>query len=485
MTDKIKDTFRRFPSLWLLLGLVLVVASQLRFQIGMLVWVMPVPFLHYLRRTTGWASRAKFLGVMFLAWSLAVAKIVTGQIPLAMAPLFGLPIMLFHALPYLVWNVIRKRTGKGFIPSLAFASLLTISEWSMQALTPFGTWGAAAYTQLDYLPIMQFASVAGMAGIAFLIYFASAALEGWLARGFPAVRKQVLVSALMVSAVIVFGNIRLSLSADSGNSTVLVAAVGTDLNIKPNAPLPNAMERRRVEEALRRRTGQAGRAGARLVVWNEAGYMTLKGDEQSFLSRTQSLARALKIELVVAYVVPLTRKPLRFENKYVWIRPDGTIDHSYFKRIPVPGEPAVPGSGPMAVVETAFGRLSGAICYDYDFPRLALEHARLNVDMVVLPSNDWRGIDPIHTLMASVRGIEGGHSVLRSTASGLSAGSDPYGRIRGWQSSFDSTDRIMFARLPTKGFTTIYGMLGDWLIILCGLALLFALWRAIRRKKTS
>ena len=81
----------------------------------------------------------------------------------------------------------------------------------------------------------------------------------------------------------------------------------------------------------------------------------------------------------------------------MWIRPDGEIDHVYLKHEPVPGEPAVRGMEPMTVVETPLGRASGAICYDYDFPYLAARHARLNVDIMALPSSDWRGIDPIHT----------------------------------------------------------------------------------------
>jgi apolipoprotein N-acyltransferase len=59
--------------------------------------------------------------------------------------------------------------------------------------------------------------------------------------------------------------------------------------------------------------------------------------------------------------------------------------------------------------------MSGALCYDYDFPALAAQHGSLGVDLVALPSSDWRGIDPIHTQMAAVRAIEQGVSIVRST----------------------------------------------------------------------
>ena len=68
------------------------------------------------------------------------------------------------------------------------------------------------------------------------------------------------------------------------------------------------------------------------------------------------------------------------------------------------------------LAQTAFGPAAGAICYDYDFPYLGLENARLNPSLVVLPSSDWKGIDSIHAQMASVRAIEGGYSLFAQRA---------------------------------------------------------------------
>ena len=126
--------------------------------------------------------------------------------------------------------------------------------------------------------------------------------------------------------------------------------------------------------------------------------------------------------------------------------------------------------------------ISGAICYDYDFPRLGLRHARLGADMVVLPSSDWRGIAPLHTQMATLRAIEGGHSVLRSTRFGLSAGIDPWGRIRGWTSHFDGEQRILIVDLPVSGTWTVYGAAGDWFPLLCMLFALVTVVVACRRR---
>jgi apolipoprotein N-acyltransferase len=175
--------------------------------------------------------------------------------------------------------------------------------------------------------------------------------------------------------------------------------------------------------------------------------------------------------------VPLSAQPLRFENKYRWLRPDGTIDHTYFKHHPAPGEPALVGTGRLPIVNSELGRLGGALCYDYDFPALASEHGAAGVDLVALPSSDWRGIDPIHTQMAALRAIEQGVSIVRSTRFGLSAGIDPFGRLRARQSSFDARSRVLLLALPEHGIATFYRSWGDLLVYACFAWLLFALAR--------
>ena len=246
--------------------------------------------------------------------------------------------------------------------------------------------------------------------------------------------------------------------------------------------LPGRDELAAVERGLVERTERAALAGAELVVWTEAATMVHPEDEAAWKARLSALAARLHVDLVAGYVMPLQLEPLRYANVYVLVRADGTIHHEYHKHHPVPGEPAVPGEGPSPVVEDEHGRMAGAICYDYDFPRLALAHARAGVDLVALPSSDWRGIDPIHTPMAAVRAIESGHSIVRSARFGLSAGIDPWGRLRGWNSHFDDEDRVLLVRLPVHGVATIYGRLGDWFPLSCGLVALGLVGLALRRR---
>ena len=67
----------RRPGLWLLLGVLLLATTEVRAGIGMLAWIAPLPWLRYLRLTTGVRSRLAFAGVgaivSFVAASLESA----------------------------------------------------------------------------------------------------------------------------------------------------------------------------------------------------------------------------------------------------------------------------------------------------------------------------------------------------------------------------------------------------------------------------
>ena len=73
-------------------------------------------------------------------------------------------------------------------------------------------------------------------------------------------------------------------------------------------------------------------------------------------------------------------------------------------------------------------------------------------------------------------------SILRSTRMGLSAGIDPLGRMRAWQSSFESGERVMRVALPRHRLPTVYAVVGDVLVWACGLFLVALAAGALRAR---
>jgi apolipoprotein N-acyltransferase len=125
--------------------------------------------------------------------------------------------------------------------------------------------------------------------------------------------------------------------------------------------------------------------------------------------------------------------------------------------------------------------LTGAICYDYDFPQMALTQARLGADMVVVPGMDWRGMLMQHTLMARIRAIEGGFSVFRSANEATSMGFNNYGQIRAAMSDFGNNDKILIASLPVGQIHTLYTRIGNLIAYIAIAALLFSLFMTVRK----
>lgn len=463
--------------LWLAVGAVLIALSQMRWGIGPLAFIAPVPLLHALREHRGLKARAWLLAALFVGYTLATLKIITPPMNPAFAVLYSVPFTVAYGAAYLASDALRQQAPP-WVGVLTFPAACAVAEYALHRLTPFGTWAAAAYTQLESLPLLQLASLVGMAGVGFLVNLVASALEALWADPTTG-RRPLAFAAAAVLLSFGFGAHRLASSppgesgqpgepGESGESgeSVLVAAVGTDSTVS-GWPLPSREELASVETRLFERTAEAAKAGARLIAWTEAANAVMPDDEAAFHRRLQGAAQTHQVELIAGYVLPLPGSPARYENKYVWVRPDGTVDHVYRKHHPVPGEPATPGVEAFRTVETAAGRATGAICYDFDFPALALAQARLGIDLAVVPSSDWRGIDPLHTQMAAVRAIEGGFSLLRSTRFGLSAGVDAYGRPRGWSSSFEAAPRVLLVALPRHRVPTLYAVIGDTFIGLC------------------
>jgi apolipoprotein N-acyltransferase len=249
-------------------------------------------------------------------------------------------------------------------------------------------------------------------------------------------------------------------------------------------PLPSIESNEATIHAIFDRTAVAARAGAQVVVWNEAAFYLESDYEQQWLDSISMLSKKINVTIVAAYVVPISESPFRYENKYQFFNPDGAIEYEYFKHEPVAGEPCVKGVSAARVSQVAGSAVGGAICYDYDFPYLAKGNQKAGADIVALPSSDWRGIDPLHSKMAAFRAVEQGHSILRSTRLGLSAAITPYGEMSAQMSSFDQNNKIMMAQVPVKSIRTLYSSVGDILVYLCIGYLLVLIFSALNGRRS-
>jgi apolipoprotein N-acyltransferase len=427
----------------------------MRYNISIVAWVMFVPLLILLRDTNGIKGWLSVFALLQLAFFLQVVKIVTDPMPLVMAMLFSAPMAIGSFVIVWIFEVFRRRVGE--LPSVFFfAALMSVSEWLTFTTTELGSWGAMVYTQLDDLAFLQMSSLLGITLPSFFLYLSSAFIAAMLV----STQKRSLLKPALASLTVflffyVYGVARLENSQHATN--LRVAAIASDMQITP-AGIPDNDYLRKGTDSLLDKTRQAIQWGAKLVAWNEGATIIFAEDEEDFIEMLKQLSQQ-GADLVIAYIVPLDGIR-NFENKYLYLSQGAVLDE-YFKRHPVPGEPAVKGETLAAVVDLGGMHISGAICYDFDFPTLGRSLSQQGIDIAVVPSSDWKGIDPVHAQMASVRAIEGGYALLRPARGATSVAFDAYGRVLASMAYFEDNDRIMMASIPGEQVATLYSRVGD------------------------
>ncbi len=468
----------------LLIGLLLTLLSDMRGSAGVFAWFMPVPFLIHVARYNRTKDRLWLLLVLVVASILTLAK--TASDPLLVS--LGFSVMsggvsgLRYFIAYILWDYIRRRsrTAAG---TIAFPAIIVCLEFLQAFYTPLGDWGVLANTQIANLTLLQTAALVGFTGISALMAWAAVLVAlAVINDGAQGVRAQAGVFLTVFVALNVFGDLRLN-QVPQGQY-IRVAAIGTDYTFTGELPDPRDPATLEVTRKLIENTAKAARMGAVIAVWAEASTIVSQDGEQQLLTRLGRLARENAIEIVAAYVVLQPEgAPYHLQNKYSWITQNGDVAQTYRKHHPVPGEGSLPGTSPLTVLQTPYGKMAGAICYDFDFPRLGLAYARQGAELVVLPGLDWRGMLRRHSLMARLRAIEGGFPLIRAADGATSMAFDNRGRILASMPNFGNNDRVMLAYMPVGKTVTFYSRIGNLFAYLALLSLAVLLMNSLRNQR--
>ncbi|MCP5066337.1 MAG: apolipoprotein N-acyltransferase [bacterium] len=491
MNQPTDENRARHPYLWLGIATLLFVFSNGRWILPIAAWLAPVFMLRFLRtRRTGGALLLGYLGTFGAAliyW--------TGMVPVP-APLYALIALLgatITFLPFLIDRVLAHRL-RSFASTLVLPVAWVTVEYIHYSLNPLGQWLLIAYSQARNLSLLQLVSVTGVWGISFLIaWFASTVNWAWeLDFAWSRIRRGAAIYAGVLAAILLLGQARMALSPPTA-TTVRVASI----TASPEASTRNyfAMATDDTNDSLRNNQGQIlaiqdtlfarsrreARAGAKLVFWAEANAVVHTEHEEALIERGKKLAREEQIFLLMSLytVYPGEHAP---ENKTVTIDPRGVVQSIYHKTMVII-EPPEPGDGMMKTLDTPFGTITSAICFDFSFPHFIRQAGRADVDIALDPSWDWKPIDPYHTWVSAVRAVENGFSLVRQTNDGLSAAVDYQGRVLSRTDHFTAEEPVMVSDVPTEGVTTIYSRIGDSFAWLCVAAFLWLVGGMMARKK--
>jgi len=466
----------------LLAGSLLVGFSTGRWLAPLAAWIGPALIMRFARDHTVGRGYPLIIIAYVLAFLIGFGEMwFSGWGVMLMAGLALLYGFLW-SLPYLADRLMSPRLP-GFLSTLIYPLAAATIEFVNIHTNPVGTWGMTGFTQYGDLPLMQLASVTGMIGITFLMgWFASVANWAWENRGRSVeILPGLAAFGVVLAAVYLFGFIRLNLAptSETGNTVRVAGIIPASLSGISDVRNIDLQEYR---EAYFNKTVLESQAGARVVVWPEISGFGPTSDEKSLITRAQEVARQNEIYLAI----PLYTYPDNIdsgqlaENKLLLFDPAGNIviEHIKYGGHVFEGN-RIQGNGKLQTVETPFGVISGVICYDGDYPAIIQQAGWKGTSLMLVPSKDWREIDPVHTHMAVFRAIENGMSLVRQTDDGLSIAVDPYGRVLAQTDFFGASDRTMVAQVPVKHVTTVYTLFGRWLEWLAPLGLFFIIARAI------
>lgn len=523
-TDKNLFTSNYLP---LLLAFGCFIGNSPKWAVPVFAWLGVALMLRFVRQVSWW--RGLLFGTLAGFTAGMIANYQVMPFPLPMMATILLVASFLSMLPYLLDKWLAGRYPS-FLSTLIFPAALTLLDFWAASNSPSGTWGNIAYTQYGFSPLFQLVSVTGIWGIGFLIYWfgtvANYVYERANTGGYY--RGGLVIYGMLFLLAAGYGTIRLQLAKNS-NAPVLTAAAITvennsllekiyfgatgeqiDVPVDISLTEPVILEAQRglaqfiAEPAAPRfaivydeahllldqlfaLSEEAIAEGAQLVAWSEGVLMTGQHREDEYITRAQAFAKKHQIYLYFPLETMLpgevTPGQPHMENKILVIDPRGEIADIYFKNIPVPGEPSVPGDGRLDIIEAPQGRLSHAICFDADFPWLMDQLHEQAAQLVVIPSGNWRAINPYHTHMAIARAIENGTALLRPVSRGLSVATDAYGRILARDDYFADERHYLVAAIPMAEVHTLYARWGNWLVYVSFplLALgIFGRWRGER-----
>lgn len=442
-----------------------------------LLWFAPLPVLLFALRSS-WlgAGVAAVLATLLGSLNFWHYLRVLGASPLAWLAIFSTVALLFAA-DVLLFRALVHR-GALWTALLAFPATWVSFEYVRNLTTSGGTAGSFAYSQLNFLPFLQLASITGPWGMSFLLMLFPAALAIGLhvTTSQPKRALGILGAALgAIALVLIFGAVRLALPPPPGRD-VKVGLIASDLPWNVDVADDGAKS----ERLFRDYAAEAEKLtahGAQIIVLPEKLGVIVDPDTRVADNIFQPLADRTKSTIVVG-VVHIAH-PLQYNEARVYA--PGASVRSYYKRHMLPPfESKFKPGTTLVLIPGAHGTRGIAICKDLDFASPARQYGEADVGLLLAPAWDFNLDRAWHGHIAVMRGVEGGFGLVRAAKNGYLTISDNHGRILAEVRSDSAPFATLIAEVPAVHDATLYLALGDWFAWVALAIVAFALIRLYR-----
>jgi len=427
---------------------------------GPLVLIAPVAVLVTALSAPRWrgvaaaAFVARLIGAIGLVWAyhdvLPPAALVFWI--LVQAALFTLIVLATR------WIA---RGAPAWAALLAFPLLSTAVEFLFGQVSPHGSFGAIGTALVDVLPLLQLASLGGLAALAFCAGLFAMACALAIAHP-PAWRTLLVLGAAPILLAAAFGFWRLSEPYDVQKRIAFIAIDPISGRAAPDADPVEVV--RAYTTAVR---GLAG--GADFVLLPEAVFKTSPASRAAIETPFQDAANRMGAPLVAGFDAALDDG--QKANTALLFTPGASSPQRYIKRRLIPGLDVDYVTGSSAFVD---GTTGIAICKDLDFPAMIREYGERGVTLMLAPSWDFGTDGRLHARMAVVRGVENGFALARAATDGRLTLSDRTGRIVAETVTRGDAPTVLTAEVGLRGGGTLYTRIGDvfaWIVVAAAVAL--------------
>ncbi|HVR10798.1 MAG TPA: nitrilase-related carbon-nitrogen hydrolase [Thermoanaerobaculia bacterium] len=473
----------------LLAGLLAVVSTALLAWFGTgltpfwpLLWLAPLPVLLFAGRASWWgaalvAALAWFLGGLNL-WHYfhAVLRVP----PFVLVAIYATPSATF-ALAVLLQRALLRR-GAYVSALLAFPAAWVSFEYLLNVTSPHATGGNIAYSQLEFLPFLQLASLTGPWGMSFLLLMFSSAIAVGLHLRATAPRHALRLVAAALGVIVlalIFGAVRLALPA--AGKPVKVGLLASDSPASPEVS-DEGEPTTKLFQAYAGQAAQLAARGAQAIVMPEKIGVVVDPDTGASDAIFQSLADRIHAVVVVGliHVAP----PVKYNQARVYAPGAPVLSYDKEHMLPPFESKFKPGTA-LTLTSTPAGTWGVAICKDMDFTPLSRRYGAAGAGLMLVPAWDFNLDRWSHGHMAVMRGVESGFAVVRSAKNGYLTVSDDRGRIVSETTSNSAPFAALLADVPAAHDQTLYLLAGDWFAWVALLLLAFAVVRCARPRRRA
>lgn len=340
---------------------------------------------------------------------------------------------------------------------VAFPALWVGIEYVSSLVSPNGTVGSLAYTQVGAPMLIQSASVFGIWAITFLICLVAGGIALALHDRRAALRI-VAVVAIVFVANLLCGAAQLSTRAAAGTKSV--ALIVRDQPAERFASDRASWLAITSAYAREVQTVAASSPGLATVVLPEKLAVLQPAWRSAVLAPLAKVARVDHLRIVAGFEddAKVSR------NIAITFEPNGSTATYAKRRLLASEGNLTPGTKPGILP----GGLAVEICKDMDFPQLIrTDAAGHHLGLVVVPAEDFTIDGWMHARVAVMRGVEDGFAVARSARKGDLTVSDDRGRLLAIATSQADRFVVRVVDVPVGSGNTIYLAIGDLFAWLC------------------